>query len=201
MEYLLYGGSGHAKVIIDILNLQGHSVVGIFDDNSELKGLGAIPVAGIYRSSLYSNCELIISIGDNYIRRKIAKKIIHKFGIAIARSSIISPSASIGLGCALMQGTIIQADSKIGEHCIINTGASVDHDCTLYNFVHISPNATLCGNVTVGENTHIGAGATIIQDITIGKNVIIGAGALIIKDVPDNAIVVGNPGRIIKYNE
>jgi acetyltransferase EpsM len=86
----------------------------------------------------------------------------------------------------------------IGDHCIINTGVVVDHDCMINDFVHISPNATLCGNVTIGKGSWVGAGAIIIQGIKVGKNAIIGAGSVIIKDIPDNATVVGNPGKIIK---
>ena len=41
---------------------------------------------------------------------------------------------------------------------------------------------------------------SIIWDITIGDNVTAGAGSVVVKDVPDNAVVVGNPARIIKYN-
>lgn len=40
----------------------------------------------------------------------------------------------------------------------------------------------------------------IIGNVHIGNNVIIGAGSVVVKDVPDNAVVVGNPARIIKYN-
>lgn len=201
MKYLLYGGSGHAKVIIDCLALQNDEIIGIFDDDPELKELKAIPVFGPYNASCHPDSKVIISIGNNNIRKKLSKIIQHKFGTAIAPSSIISPSASIGVGSVAMQGTIIQADSQIGEHCIINSGASVDHDCKLSDFVHISPNATICGVVKIGESTHVGAGATIIQEVIVGRNVTIGAGAVIIKNVPDNAVIVGNPGRIIKYNE
>ena len=52
----------------------------------------------------------------------------------------------------------------------------------------------------VGEGAHVGIGACVIQDIKIGKWATIGAGAVIIDDVPDYAVVVGNPGKIIKYN-
>ena len=46
-----------------------------------------------------------------------------------------------------------------------------------------------------------GCHVAIIGDITIGNNVTIGAGAVVVKDVPDNAVVVGNPARIIKYKK
>jgi len=50
------------------------------------------------------------------------------------------------------------------------------------------------------EGPHVGAGAVVIPNIIIGKWVTIGAGAVIIKDIPDFAVVVGNPGRVIKIN-
>ena len=58
----------------------------------------------------------------------------------------------------------------------------------------------MAGNVAVGEGTQIGIGAAVIQGVTIGKWATIGAGAVIIEDVPDFAVVVGNPGRVIKMN-
>ena len=53
--------------------------------------------------------------------------------------------------------------------------------------------------ITVGNNVWIGGGVTILSDVTIGNNVVIGAGSVVTKDVPDNAVVVGNPARVIKY--
>lgn len=53
----------------------------------------------------------------------------------------------------------------------------------------------------IGNNVTVGCHVAIIGDITIGNNVTIGAGSVVVKDVPDNAVVVGNPARIIKYNE
>lgn len=52
----------------------------------------------------------------------------------------------------------------------------------------------------IGDNVTIGANACIIGDIVIGNNVSIGAGSVVVKDVPDNAVVAGNPSRIIRYN-
>jgi acetyltransferase EpsM len=45
----------------------------------------------------------------------------------------------------------------------------------------------------------IGAGATVTPGIKIGKWALVGAGAVIIENIPDHAVVVGNPGRIIRY--
>lgn len=51
----------------------------------------------------------------------------------------------------------------------------------------------------IGNNVSVGCHVTIIGDVTIGNNVTIGAGSVVVKDIPDNAVVVGNPARIIKY--
>lgn len=190
----LYGASGHAKVIIDILNAEGIKVDGLLDDNSAIKDLLGYPV---YHGSMDLS-PLIISIGDNRIRKKIAERLSCVFGKAVHPSTIISQYARIGEGTVLMQGVVIQSCVNIGKHCIINTGASIDHECQIDDFVHISPHATLCGNVQIGEGTWIGAGTTVIPGVKIGKWSVIGAGSVVTKDIPDGVLAVGNRCKVVK---
>jgi len=197
-KYLLYGASGHCKVIIDLVRLNQGEVSFIIDDDPKKKMFEGIEVKS--RNSLRNAKErLIISIGNNHTRKKIANKIsIEKNAILKHPRAIIDSTVTIQSGTVVMAGAVINASTHIGEHCIINTSTSIDHDCEIGDFVHISPNATLCGNVTIGALSQIGAGSVIIQNVRIGKNVVIGAGSVVLKNVPDNSIVVGNPGRIIK---
>ena len=193
----LYGAGGHCKVVFDILVSNGLSVERIHDDNP--KGQFFMGVPSSLPSGDYE--EAIISIGNCQIRKKISKKIsARKYLIAIHPSAIVSKYSNIGEGSVVMQGGIIQAGTRIGKHCIINTKASVDHDCKIADFVHVASGATVCGEVEIGECSWIGAGAVIKQCIKIGSNCMIGAGAVVIKDVPDNAVVGGNPAKIIRYN-
>ena len=189
----LYGASGHAKVIIDILKKSNQEIEMIFDDNENIK---EILGRNVLSTKNINNTELIISIGNNKIRKDISKKL-NVFGKAIHPSSIIDSTVKIKEGTVVMAGVVINSSSVIGKHCIINTSSNIDHDCVLENYVHISPNATLCGSVTIGEGTHIGAGSVIIPEIKVGKWVIVGAGTVVLKDIPDNVTVVGNPSRII----
>lgn len=53
----------------------------------------------------------------------------------------------------------------------------------------------------IGNNVTIGINCTIIGDVTIGDNALIGAGAVVVKDVPENAIVAGNPARVIGWSD
>ena len=190
----LYGASGHAKVIMDILKANGIDIDGLVDDNPKLKELLGYPV---YHQQLGLS-PMIVSIGNNTIRKKIVERLSVEFGQAIHPTAIISSTAMIEEGTVVMQGAIIQACAKIGKHCIINTGASVDHECVIEDYVHISPHATLCGNVKVGEGSWVAAGTIVLPGIKIGKWSVIGAGSVVSKDVPDGVLAVGNRCKVIK---
>lgn len=195
---LLYGASGHAKVIISLLESNNVSINSFFDDNIDIKEFNGFNVIGGYDSQYQKELKLIISIGDNFARKKISNIINHSFSKVFHKSSQIDERSFINIGTVVMHNSVIQSGASIGKHCIINTNAIIEHDCFIYDFVHISPSVTLCGNVFVGEGTHIGAGSTVIPNIKIGKWCVIGAGAVITKDVPDYSLVVGVPGKIIK---
>lgn len=198
---ILFGASGHAKVIIDVLLKAGLKVDYLVDSNPQLTQLMGYKVVHDSMFEATSDHEVILSIGNNSVRKKLAGSLNTKFGVAVHPQAVIGQEVEIGSGTVVMGGAVINPSVNIGTHCIINTAASVDHDCNIDDYAHISPNATLCGTVSIGEGTHVGAGATIIPNLNIGKWVTIGAGAVVIADVPDYAVVVGNPGRIIKYND
>lgn len=202
MMIYLYGASGHAKVIIELAELLSLPIGGLIDNDEKIKDLLDYSVSNEMPSKANQlSSSFIISIGNNRIRKKVSKELNVKFATLIHPQNNISTRALIEVGTVVMAGVSINSCSKIGRHVIINTNASVDHDCVIENFVHISPNATLAGDVQVGEGSHIGIGSSIIQGVRIGKWCTIGAGAVILKDVPDYAVVVGNPGRIIKSNK
>lgn len=192
---VLIGASGHAKVIIDILDSQGLAPDYLVDSDESRAYLLGFRVHRDYDS--YD--RVIISIGNNEIRKRIVSQIkVNEYLSVIAQSAIVSKYATIGEGSVVMQGAIVQSCAKIGSHCIINTGAVVDHDCLIGNFAHISPNATLCGNVAIGEGAWIGAGAVVKQGVKIGSWAIVGAGAVVIDDIPDSVIAVGNKCKVVK---
>jgi len=195
----LYGASGHAKVIAEILSENGIEIEGVYDDTPSVHTFKDYPFLGVPQK-IEASQKIIISIGNNACRKKIVCRIQANWGKAMSKQANISASASLGEGTVVMKGASINADAVIGRHVILNTNCSIDHDCKIGDFAHVSPQAALAGNVIIGEGTHIGIGACVVQGVTIGKWVTIGAGAVIIRDVPDYAVVVGNPGKIIKYN-
>lgn len=197
---ILYGASGHGKVMAEIAEELKITIKGFVDGNPAIQEILGYHVIANSAEKLAG--DAVISIGNNRIRKKIAENNPHlNYCCLVSPRSNISKRTTIGAGTVIMMGVTINSSVKIGKHCIVNTNASVDHDCIIHDYVHISPNVGLAGNVEIGEGTHVGIGSTVIQGIKIGKWCIIGAGAVVIKDVPDYAVVVGNPAKIIKFNE
>lgn len=146
----LFEASGHAKVILDILDAMGEKIEGLVDDNPNIQEIQGYPVFH-QRTDL---SPIIVTIGVNATRKKVVNKLQAVFGKAIHPSTIVSKSAQTGEGTVVMQGAIIQAEAEIGKHCIINTGASIDHECRLGGYMHASPYAPLYGNVTLSEKQY-----------------------------------------------
>lgn len=194
---LLYGAGGHAKVIISIIHANGGEINCIYDDDFSKKEVSGIPVKGTYNVMHFPEENLVIAVGNNLLRRKIAQCIRHRFGSAIHPTALIDRTVTIGSGTCLMHRAVIQADTYVGDHVIVNTTASVDHDCAIGHFVHLAPGVLLAGHVKIGENSLIGMGSIVVPGITIGRNCLVAAGSVVTKDIPDGTVVRGNPARII----
>jgi acetyltransferase EpsM len=195
MSIVIYGASGHGKVIADILLKSGFSNIIFWDDNIN-RSLSGFKVD--LPSLEAFNSKVIIAIGDNLTRKQIVEANNYSYANAYHPSAVIAEDSVLGEGTVVMANVVINSSASIGRHCILNTSSSIDHDCFVQDFVHISPSATLSGGVLIGEGSWIGAGATIIQGVSVGRWAVVGAGAVVLNDVPDNAVVVGNPARIIK---
>lgn len=208
-KIVVWGASGHARVVADILRIRKeYQIVGFLDNinlqrsNTEFcdsKVLGGEEQLNQLLGQGIN--KLIFGFGNCSARLRLAELVkIKGFQLvtAIHPNSIIASDVIIALGTVVAAGAVINSNSLIGENVIINTSSSVDHDCTVGDGVHICPGAHLGGQVTIGRGSWIGIGACVIDHISIGNESVIGAGAVVIDDIPDNVIVYGNPARIQK---
>lgn len=206
-KIFIFGASGHAKVVIDIVERQGlYDIAFLADDDMCLNGCnvyGYLVIGGKPELLASGVRKGIVAIGSNAARAGVAAWLADN---GIDQVSAVHPSAQlargveIGAGSVVMAGTVINSDTWIGRNAIINSRVSIDHDCRIADASHIAPGATLCGTVRVGTGSFVCAGATVIPNLTIGNNTVIGAGSTVIGDIPDNVTALGSPARVLKRN-
>jgi len=208
---IIWGASGHARVVADIVRVRGeYNIVGFLDSvNPERRGTdfcGAHILGGAEELDLLARqgvTHVILGFGNCGARLKLAETV-RKNGFLLAtathRQAIIASDVLIGAGTVIAAGVVINPATQIGENVIINTGACVDHDCVIKDGAHICPGVRLGGHVTVERASWVGIGATIIDHIHIGASTLIGAGAVVVNDIPDNVVAYGVPARIVRSN-
>ena len=120
--------------------------------------------------------------------------------------NLIHPSVDIsmtewGIGNYVQESVVVQAGSRMGNNLGVQFGALIGHEASIGDAAFIGPGATVCGVCHVGSGAFIGANATILPRLSVGKWATVGAGSVVTKDVPDYAVVVGNPAKVIRFNE
>ncbi|MBP3871355.1 MAG: hypothetical protein J6E46_10315 [Faecalicoccus sp.] len=120
------------------------------------------------------------------ISRLILKHYSYKYSFDISYKADIGK----GLQIAHIGYIIVTSNTVIGENCRLRPGV-------VFGKV-LSREST---GAVVGNNVEFGVGSKIIGDVHIGNNVIIGANAVVVKDIPNNAVVAGIPGRVIRIRE
>ena len=181
-------------MILDLLEALGRSCLGIYDDDTRLKGtsLCGIPVLGAV-AELPDSGEIsaVIAIGNNAARRQIAERFSRvRWAVLAHPRSYVHKSAVIQEGTVIITGAVVYPDSAIGVHTIINTDATIEHDCRIGSFCHIAPGCHICGGVSVGDNSFLGVGASVIPKVSITANTVIGAGSVVIKDIASSGAYV-----------
>ena len=210
---IIWGATGQAKVVYDILISEGAEIIHLFENNPSIESpLPGIPISYGSDGMLSfvdalrdqelspSDIDCIAAIGGAHGEaRETMTLFMESHGFKprslIHKSTMISPCANIGKNVQLLAGSIIGAFASIGDYSIINTGASIDHDCTIGRNCHLAPRAALSGEITVEDNVFVGTNATILPRLRICSGSTVGAGAVVTKDVAPGVIVAGNPAR------
>jgi sugar O-acyltransferase (sialic acid O-acetyltransferase NeuD family) len=207
---VLIGSSGHARVIIDIIERQGrYRIAGLIDSfraigemTFDYAVLGAeTDLPALSAAHHLQGC--LVAIGDNFVRERVVRTVRNllpqlPFVTAIHPAAIIGRDSVIGPGTVVMAGAIINPAARIGESCIVNTRASLDHDCLMEAFSSLAPGVTTGGGCRIGSGAAVGIGATLRHGINIGNHSLIGAGAVVLDDVAANSIVYGVPARKVR---
>lgn len=146
-----------------------------------------------------------VTLGDNVTIRDF----VNLYGCSIGSNT------KIGTFVEIQKGVSVGRDCKISSHSFICEGVEIQNRVFIGHGVLFTndkfPHATTADGrlqnesdwklekTMVEEGASIGTGATILCGIKIGRNSLIGAGSVVTKDVPPNAVVAGNPAKILRY--
>ena len=167
---VVFGASGHARVVMDICRLEGsyevvglldsyksrgiaycgHEVIGSWQDLPELVSSGTVSGA-------------IVAIGDNFSRARIVANIRgvlpdFRFVTAVHPSAQVARDVILGAGSVVMAGAVVNPGSEVGEFCIVNTRASLDHECVMGDYSSLGPGRWSAG-ASVSARTRPSASA------------------------------------------
>jgi sugar O-acyltransferase (sialic acid O-acetyltransferase NeuD family) len=211
-RYILWGSTGHAKVLADVIKLNEGQVIAVCDNDPNAQpSLPGIPLLYGYEGltawmseqrSLRSVGAALAIGGRRGADREELGRDLEALGFSlpclIHPSAVVSGSAVLGEGSQVLAAAVLAPEASLGRVCIVNNGANVDHECTLGDGVHVAPGAVLCGSVSVGDNAMIGAGAVVLPRLKIGKDAIVGAGSVVTDHVGEGCIIAGNPAKPIQ---
>ena len=127
----------------------------------------------------------------------------------------VGDNTKIGTFVEIQKNATVGNSCKVSSHTFICEGVVIEDDVFIGHgvmFINDSyPRATTgtgklqteadwkVERTLVRHGASIGSGATILANVTIGENALIGAGSVVTKDVPANAVVAGNPARVLRY--
>ncbi len=141
----------------------------------------------------------------------IVRNFVNMYGCTVGDGSQIGPFNEI------QRDVVIGKNCKIQSHSFLCSGVTIEDEVFIGHGVMFtndkSPRATNpdgslqsatdweCLPTLIKKRASIGSNVTILPGVTIGENAVVGAGSVVTKDVPDNAIVMGNPARMLQKGE
>ena len=163
------------------------------------------------RAALERNAGAIEDVVVEADRRNSAVPLldVRNINARIEPGALIRDHVEIGDRAVIMMGAILNIGAVVGEDSMIDMGAVLGGRATVGRRCHIGAGAVLAGvvepasakPVVVEDDVLVGANAVVLEGVHIGRGAVIAAGCVVVADVPENAVVAGIPGRIIKMKD
>jgi sugar O-acyltransferase (sialic acid O-acetyltransferase NeuD family) len=214
-EIIILGTGGNCIDILDTINAINkargkivYTCKGFLDDDDKkwdmefygVKVLGPLRSAQTYRDSYFVNG---IGSPTNFWRKKAiiesTRLPIDRFERIIHPTASVSSLSKIGRGVVIFQHVTITSKVRIGDHVIVLPNTVVSHDDVIGDYTCIAAGVCISGCVEIGTSCYLGTNASVISNIKIGDYCLIGMGSVVVRDVSENAVVAGNPARVLRH--
>ncbi|MDM7490520.1 DapH/DapD/GlmU-related protein [Rhodococcus sp. CSLK01-03] len=136
---------------------------------------------------LFRLCQ--VAMGRRNAPRKISYPLVafYRLFTELLLGLELRPKTVVGAGLSIYHGFGL----VVNDHCIIGRNVALRNGVTIGNRIPGGPVPV------IGDNVEIGAGAIVLGEVHLGDDCKVGAGSVVLHSVPDNAVVVGNPARIV----
>lgn len=206
-KVLVLGASGHAKVVIDILqSMKKFEIIGCLGMPEEVgKEILGVKVIGTdeklseFPSS--SGIQLAMGIGgydsNEYRKKKYfeCKEAGYSFVTGVHPSAVLCQGVELGEGTIVCAGVVLNTDVKVGENSIMVTSCVVDHETKIGAHSLIATGCKVGAQSTIASGALVACGASVISRVTVGENALVAAGATVVGDVASGKAVFGTPAK------
>lgn len=162
---LVWGAGQHGRVVGELAELLGQTVVGFIDRTPrDDRTLAEADVRdALARGTLPSGAEWIIpAIGDNGVRMEVVEWCGDFLAPALVHPAAwVSPSAVLGAGTVVLPRALVQTLAEVGRGVIVHVGAIVDHDVRVGDGVYLAQGSVLCGAATVEARCSVPPGTVV----------------------------------------
>lgn len=181
---LIVGAGGHGRSVAEAVLAGGvFQLTGFVDDaTAEVSQVWQWPVVASMAELIHCRQHAeaaIVAIGNNALREELHDRLCaagFEIATVVHPQAMVSPRASLGMGCAVMAGAIVGTEARLGQGVIVNSGAVVDHHCQVDSFGHLGVRAAMAGGSALGRGAWMQAGAVLGYGVRVAPWVVLEPG-------------------------